>query len=267
MDALKIRIVSPAHDAVFIAPSGSPAPVNFQGEVFSRPPSLAAVPLYFRWYSSLNRSANTGRYSLNQQALTSATSEHRESDLPLGSQVIGFAATDQPGESDAEIQAIRHGAYAGGDRQQPQPPSQPCVIHVLRATIYELLAAVPRQALVLKAEAPDLWTNPTYQAVNQLRYSWILTPAPPPPGWSPPPQGLPPNRPELRYVHDPSVQAASWTFDDARANPQTPAWLVFTPALPPQAIGPYTITLEVADQRNPVPARRATAERIIDLLA
>jgi hypothetical protein len=78
---------------------------------------------------------------------------------------------------------------------------------------------------------------------------------------------LPPNRPSrLTYVHDPSVQASSWRFV-ARANPQKPALLVFTPALPPEAIGSYTITLEVADQRNPVPARRATDVRIIDLLA
>lgn len=267
MDALKIRITSPVDDAVVIASARAPAPVTFKGELMSRPSALAAVPLYFRWYSSLNRRASKGRYSLNQQALTSATSEHREDDLPLGSQVIGFAATDQLGESDPEIQAIRHGAYAGGDRQQPQPPSQPCVIHVLRATIFDLPAEVPRQGLVLKAEAPDAWKEPSYQAVNQLRYSWILSPAPPPPGWSPPPQGLPPNRPSrLTYVHDPSVQASSWRFV-ARANPQKPALLVFTPALPPEAIGPYTITLEVADQRNPVPARRATDVRIIDLLA
>ncbi|MCP9835700.1 MULTISPECIES: hypothetical protein [unclassified Cyanobium] len=267
MDALKISIVSPDHDAVLIAPVN----VIFKGREDHRPPSLAAVPLYFRWYSSLNRSANKGRYSLNETALPFASSDYEESDLPLGSQVIGFAATDQRGESEAEIRAIRHGAYAGGDQTQQSP----CVIHVLRATIVnpplaDPPPAVPRQALKLQAEAPDFWDNPTYQAVNQLRYSWILSPAPPPAGWTPrwmpPPQGLPANRPRLTFEHDPSARDPSWQFT-APSQAERRGLLAFTPALspqgplPPEAIGPYECTLEVA-----VKARTTTAKRTIDLL-
>ena len=241
MAEFHISILKPSHGQAFI---GDPLPaVEFQGELVSLPPELVAVPLFYRWYSSLNTRVGRGCYSLNQHALTSAGTVFRES-LALGSHVVAFAASDRSGEADADFRGVRHAACAGGDKNPGQ-----CIIHVLRAVILDLPASVSRTTLELKAEAPWLWGEESYHGYNQLAYRWLLAP-----------YGQPSGRPTLRFA----PLRNELRFLPATAN--QPALVSYSPALPQDATGDYDITLFVEDRLNPVPGRQASMARRVTLL-
>ena len=249
MATITLQIVNPEHDQAFAGKT--PQEVQFKGELTTLPPELASVPLYFRWYSSLNSQVHVkqgdkkARYSLNADALPSADKVHTET-LALGSHVIAFAASDRAGETKDDFQDIRHGAATGGHQGASR-----CVIHVFSANMLDLPGSVTRADLVLRAEAPWAWGNDDYHGdgYNQLQYRWTLAPA-----------GQPTGRPVLEFK--PSRIDLVFT---AATNSQPPQ-VAFTPALPPAAVGAYTVTLSVEDKEKPVDGRRDTATAHVVLL-
>jgi len=168
MATITLRIVRPAHDDTYVAGS----PVVCQGEA-AVSADLTNQPLYFRWYSSLNRAVDVGRYSLNQAALRDPAVPYLPPALPFGSQVVALGASDREGETSADFEAMRHGAVAGGDGPAP------CIIHVVQATVLApaLGAELAAASLVLKAQAPWAWGAASYHDVNRIVFRWSLEPS------------------------------------------------------------------------------------------
>jgi len=153
--------------------------VNLHGTV-ARSDALTGPSLYFRWYSSLNPDVFGDHYSLNQDALlASDLASPFELELPMGTQAIAFAASDQPGEDQSAFDAITLGTVTGGTEGD-----SPCVIHVLKAEIRQPKDGdqVAARDLVLRAEAPWAWGQDGYHLRNRLAYAWRLEPNEGPPG-------------------------------------------------------------------------------------
>ena len=231
MAAVGLRIVEPENDAAF---TGEPI-VTFRGELAELPPELAEVPLFYRWYSSLFPGADTGRYSMNEDALTDAEEPWSDPDhLHVGSHVITFAASDRAGETDADLQAVQHAGVTGGLEGDAR-----CVIHVFKAEILAPLSDVPLAGLTVEAEGPAVWAIPAdgngsytlnddYHAYNRLRYRWRFEP-----------NGAPAGRPVREFTPDPGDFGFVPEADLAR--------LTYQPALPTTATGSYRIVLFVED--------------------
>jgi hypothetical protein len=187
MAVVEMEITEPAHDNGFTGTGD----VTFRGALTAMPAELKGVPLYYRWYSSLFP-AEKGRYSMNPAPLAHP-GDGWTADLDalgLGTHVISLAALDQPGETDADLEAVNHGGMTGGSDGDGA-----CVIHVFVAV---MIApgdgdAVSRRRAVLEARAPALWgkrsddtghfePNDDYHALNRLRYRWEFRPIGPPPG-------------------------------------------------------------------------------------
>lgn len=230
MAAVGLHIVEPENDAAYMGNTT----VTFRGRLTDRPPELADVPLFYRWYSSLNPDAASGRYSMSVTALSDAeTPFPSPSALAMGSHVITFAASDRAGETDADLEAIQHGGVTGG----PDGDGR-CVIHVFKALIVEPVGGnVPRAGLTVEAEAPASWGRPVngdyelnedYQKYNRLRYRWRFEPT-----------GVPSGRPTLEFIPAPG----DFGFDASTE----PVRVTYQPALPAAATGPYRIVLFVED--------------------
>ena len=169
MALVELKISTPKHDAPFLGGTG----IEFMGEVkLSDFP--ADVPLYYRWYSSLNPDVTKGRYSINKDALRHVDlAVPLTRTMPLGSQVISFAVSDQSGEADGDFNAMKYGAVTGGEGGESC-----CVIHVFQATIMAPAdkSTLSPTGLVLKAAAPWAWTLKDYQRINHLAYRWSVKP-------------------------------------------------------------------------------------------
>lgn len=217
MAALALEITSPVDGQALVF--GNPAPtVACSGRLSGTAPP--GTPLYFRWYSSLSKSAARDLYSLNQPALTAA-------DLPftfapdIGSHVITFAASDRAGELAADLRVISHAGVTGGAKGASR-----CLIHVYKAKILDLAAQAPRATVKLAAEAPWDWKGKGYQQHDRLHYRWVFEP-----------DGAPAGRPTASFTPG----RAGLTFRAKR----TPNRVSFHPALPATALGPYRVTLFV----------------------
>lgn len=228
---IELRIHTPTHRRAF---EGN-ATVRFRGRVML-PKSLAANPprLYYRWYSSLDPATAPGRYAITQPALDAADPSPAFKQLmPLGSQVITFAVSDQATETDDSFKAMQHGAVAGGALG-----THACVIHVFRATILapRVGQTVSAAGLVLKAQAPWAWESADYQIINRLAYRWSIVPA------------------DASSVH-PSFVSPKLCKDDMEFD-ETDQSVSYKPALPPHPPHPkfegaYEIKLEVLDCLTP----------------
>ena len=176
---IQVAIRTPAHQQSFVGSSNA-ATVNIslQGAVlqtaFPNPAALVRT-----WYSGLN-----GRLALNEQMTVA---------LSVGSHSITLVVQDK---SDAGVpnqqlaafyKTIEHIGAAGGPPGPPAQPGNPCVIHVLIATLLEPAvdgSKLSKRAAVLEAQAPLQWVNPDdsgtlnpdYHAINKLRYRWFLRP-------------------------------------------------------------------------------------------
>lgn len=230
MAALAIRLLQPADGTVLVG-SG----VQRLAAALEAPPP---VPLFFRWYSSLAPDPLGSALELPAAA------------LPLGSQVITFAAKDQPLDTKEAVAAVRHAGMAGG----PLEGGQPCRVHVLVADLRQPAAgaALNRAAAVLSARAPSQWgreqppgsgqyvPNPDYLAIDQLRIRWRFVPSGPPAGRA---SGeLVPAAAQLRFV---PPQA------DGGGQPLVPL-LRYTGPLPAGlGTGTYLLTLRVEHAAQP----------------
>lgn len=236
MAAVGLHIVEPADGFVRIGAGA----VQFRGEITDLPSALTSTTLYYRWYSSLF-AAEQDRYSMNAAALTSATATY-DTALAVGTHVISWAASDQPGETSADFENTQHGGVTGGAEGETR-----CVIHIFEAAILAPSngANVPRAAALLEAAAPAKWgapidgTDPTeyepndgYHDVNRLQYRWQFEPI-----------GNPPGRNSAELIGT----LTNLTFDIPQAPPRPPL-VRFAGALPGALdAGQYRITLHVED--------------------
>jgi hypothetical protein len=237
MSAVELQIVTPAHDTAIV---GSP-PVTFKGAITPLPEELAGVTLYYRWYSSLFP-ADKDRYSIHPIALTNP-GDPLVWTPGLGTHVISFAATDRPGETEADLDAVQHGGVTGGSEGDGQ-----CLIHVFRANLVAPTdgAALNQAHSTLEAEAPALWgrptdtegvyePNPDYHDLNRLLYRWEFVPL-----------GAPVNRNTVNFI--PALEQL--TFDPEPNASLGPIVIRYQGALPAELNGQYTLTLHVEDKNG-----------------
>jgi hypothetical protein len=169
MTAVEVTIAEPADGMVVVGGS----PVALVGRVGLLPPALSSVPLYYRWYSS-EFPAQEGHYSLNEDPVLDPIVAY-PANLSAGSQAITLAVGDQRGQ-DANAQNTTRNGGVGGGAKGPTA----CVVHVLRAVVRAPApgASVSKAAATLQADGPVHWSEPDYQAMNRLRYSWRFDPDP-----------------------------------------------------------------------------------------
>ena len=240
MPFAELSIVRPTNGQVFVQSAQSSLAVEFEG---SEPSEINRTPLFFRWYSSLNTAADARvhRYSVNEAALTSPSEVYSYSNIPMGSHVIAFAASDQPSEANI-LNSVYGGATGGANKD-----GNGYLIHVLKANILSPDdGATVSTGFEFKAEAPWAWKDLDYQKYNGLRYRWKFDP-------------LPANRPTLDFP------SPDMTFHDANATKNTPAMLVFKPVFPPTAIGAYKVTLYVQGMVDSQVKGEATDRREISI--
>lgn len=177
--AIQVAIRMPAHQQSFVG-SGNAVTVNvpLQGAVlqtaFPNPAALVRT-----WYSGLN-----GKLAVSESTTVA---------LPTGSHSITLVVQDKSDEGvpnqqlAAFYKTIEHIGAAGGPPGPPVQPGNPCVIHVLIATLLEPAVEgsnLSKRAAVLEAQVPLQWVNhadpgtlnPDYHAINKLRYRWFLRP-------------------------------------------------------------------------------------------
>jgi hypothetical protein len=220
MGVISLAILEPANGASVVG-SGS---VRLRGQVLSS----GHPPLFFKWYSSL-----VAPVAPSTDASIPLPGGANPLDftptLPLGSQIIALAAKDQPGESQAELQAVTDAGMAGGP---PGTAPTPCLIHVLIANLREPAApgaTLSKASSALAAQAPPLWPEATYQARNDLQYRWRFSPVGPPAG-----------RPTAEFV-------PALAFDPSGGVPV----VRYTGPLPAQlGTGAYRLTLRVERVTN-----------------
>ncbi len=215
MAAIGLRIEEPVHNTAF---TGNQA-VTLRGAITQQPPEAAQVSFHFRWYSSVfsgdQDDITQEKFAINNVEGVAITdpgfSYSPNPPLGMGTHVISFAATDQPGETSAEQAAVQHGGVTGGSEGAGQ-----CIIHIFRANLVkptnnELLS---RATSTLDAEAPATWgmgtgtphvyaPNAEYHKHNRLRYRWQFTPVGAP--FNRPPIVLTPAVDELIFLPPPEA--------------------------------------------------------------
>jgi hypothetical protein len=250
MASVELTIEKPENGKILICPKQGGIPVQFHGAA-KRPQTLAGVPIFYRWYSSLNQlqkdsAGDVSHYSLNETALTDPISVFTAT-LPMGSHAIVFAASDRSAEAD--IVHSQHGGVIGGVNKEGIGH----VIHILKANI---LWPADTQNVVnvspdaeFRAEAPWAWDDlKGYNKYNKLGYRWLFEPVPPVD-----------NRPVLDF-DSPSMAFHKATISSANNV------LAFTPQLPANARGRYALTLEVRCLNAPQTAPIATDQRSLNLI-
>lgn len=235
---ITLKIIKPKHDQVFVfskpdqafigvaGKPPKPQALAFQGSV-TLPAELKKVTLYYRWYSSLNTEAGKDeQFSLNPLALSSAKQVYVPAKMAMGTHVITFAASDRAEEKREDVQAMRYGGVTGG---ADSPDC--CVIHLFKASILEPAegVSVPKNSLLLKAEAPSAWSDKNYHRHNRLVYRWLLAPV----GDH--------VRPTI------SIEQSSFEFDAE----SVPVALIHRPTLPDTAVGAYQVGLNVEYKSGP----------------
>jgi hypothetical protein len=219
---VELKIVKPQHNA-FVKCGDS---LILQGALSGEP----GKPLYYRWYSGFNMECSKEKlYSLNKDALLKLGADYTVKNISgMGSYSIALVASDVAEE---KLEDYKYVLTAGGSDGQA-----PCVIHVLKASILapKNNESIPHDKLLLKAEAPVLWTDEKYQKYNRLCFKWKICP-----------DGEPLGRPEI-YINP-----LSWlSFEPALKD--TPSCIVYAPgnAIPAAAVGKYRIMLSVEDKEG-----------------
>jgi hypothetical protein len=223
MAVVELKINAPTNNQTFV---GSVATnISFAGE--PRPAGVDVSGLFFKWYSSLLGELNT--------ALSFTRS------LSIGTHVITFSVKDRAGDDRAALEQVRQAGMAGGAPSGVVPPpanEAPCVVHVFVAKLILPPPDGPSpsysrgSAIELRALAPDQWDQPSYQALNRIRYRWIFTPG----GASSGPELLP--APEMLVLKVPNEVP----------EPQ----VIYNGPLPAGLnAGAHTLTLRVEDKTNP----------------
>lgn len=250
MPAIELNIVEPQNNTFFTPP----ASVSFRGAA-EVPEEITDKPIYFRWYSSFFETS-VDRYSMNETAITSADAFYSH-ELSMGTHIITFAASDVEGESTEEFTTIEYGGVTGGVQGDGQ-----CLVHIVKANILypaDLSTDVTHASVQLQAEAPSKWAiaeklesgatryvkNDDYHAVNRLQYRWIFEPVIEP---AEEPAEEPDERPVVEFIASPD----DLLFQPATESDPltTPTRVIWTVALPDEAVGLYIIKLIVEDRFN-----------------
>lgn len=249
MPAISLNILEPASDTGYF---GSPA-VTLRGAVIEPPKELENVILYYRWYSSINIEARLDHYAINETALTDPGTPFSTL-LGVGSHIITFAVSDRPGQTAAEMEAMRHGGVTGGFAGDAR-----CVIHVFKAKI---IAPVENSILhknneTLIAEAPLIWgrvkpgtdpvqfeMNAEYDKVDRLKYRWEFVPI-----------GLSDGRQTVNFV----PAKNEYIFEEYVLDQNSKLMVIrYTGPLPDNLNGDYQMILHVEDRENKLGGHQAT---------
>lgn len=235
MAFVELSIVEPENNFSIV----NTGDITFRGEVTKIPAEAQGQTLYYRWYSSLFYPVphQDDRYSINAAGFTSAETELVYTP-PLGTHVITFGVSDQPGETGDDFAAIQHGGVAGGAEDDGQ-----CLVHVFKANLFAPVNNAPlnRNLVDIQAEAPILWgipedleaggppyqANEDYHGYNRLRYRVLFEPT-----------GNPAGRPSHEYIPEP---------DGTVFEILTTPVINFSTSLPADATGTYNLTLFVED--------------------
>ncbi len=234
MAVVTMNITSPLNNSAF---HGNGSGILLRGEVDPLPEELEGAPLYYRWYDNFF-GATQGRYSVNAAAQTDPRSGFTVS-MVLGSHAVTLAATDQAGETDAELEAIQHGGMTGGG-----DGDSACLVHIFIANMIPPAAPLSRASSVLEAEAPSLWGQPVddtssfelneaYHAINRLQYRWEFRP-----------NGAPVDRDTVDFI----PAAEDYLFIPPEE--PDPARIRYTGPLPVQLDGNYRLYLHVEDSQG-----------------
>jgi len=234
MTAVEVTIAQPPDGTTVVGGST----VQLLGQVGALPPELAGVTLYYRWYSSEFR-ATKDHYSLDEDALLDPTLAY-PANLSAGSQAITLAVGDQPGQDAAAQDAIRHGGLGGGAKGPGA-----CLVHVIRAVARRPAPGdtLSRASSTLAADGPVHWSEPDYQALNRLRYSWRFDPDPA----------------DGRKAGDLVPTVTALTPDGSGST----TVLRYSGPLPDLDLGPYTMRLRVEDLHDPTVADVASVSVVI----
>lgn len=237
MAVIGLTIVEPLNDSAYIGDGGA----TLRGRVSDLPAEIAEVRFYYRWYDSFFP-ADKNRYSVNPVALNDPRNP-LDVTLSIGSHAITLGATDRPGETDADLEAVADGGMAGGSQGDAA-----CRVHVFIAVPRLPLppgpAALQRACSLLAARAPSLWGkyndqsglfefNGDYHGLNRLQYRWHFVPAGPPAG-----------RASVDFI--PAVEAYLFT----PATDLEPDTITYSGPLPGALDGAYTLTLHVEDAQG-----------------
>lgn len=256
MALIKLSIEEPKHNNSI---NGMPANVTFRGKVCV-PQERLAAELYYRWYSSsVVRLSSSDPpiakgYSMNPAPISDPAVPF-EYELGLGSHVITFAVSDQPGESNQDFENIQHAGITGGSSGDSA-----CVIHVYAAKIVGFSSGktIPKTNLRLSAEAPAEWeakyldaeTNQyifPYQQINQLAYHWKLEPLGNPPGRSIHESGQLDHGNKLSFSQDTGKPIVTYQPDLSSASEN-------------DFEGLYRVTLSVLNKKSGAPVDSARVE-------
>ena len=236
---ISLVIHTPTHEQSFVGTGAvTSIDVTLQGEITATAfPNPAA--LFRTWYSSLQGSiGHTDTVTVG---------------LQVGSHIVTYMAKDQSEEGVPPAQladlykGVQHIGAAGGAPEPPPANGDPCVVHVLLANMLAPGAGVTtlsKSNAVLEAQAPVQWAkydqytelDPSYHAVNKLRYRWLF-------------QRLSPPQPVIELEVQGGKALRLIAPSDTVAPPPR---LRFTGALPATlTIGAtYAVTLRVEHQDN-----------------
>jgi hypothetical protein len=248
MAAINLEILEPANGTVL---TGTGA-VHFRGRVVEPAP----VPLFFKWYASLEAPAPPG------SPLPGGTTLDFNATLSVGTHVVTLSAKDKLGDDESSLKAVQNGGMAGGPASESNP--RPCLVTVLQAEMVRPLAGatLSKAASQLVAIAPRHWGQPAnlgpplppppityvvnqkYHAVNRVKYIWRFTPV-----------GAPPGRATANFT--PTLNQLSFDGQFALAG-NRPA-VIFNGALPAAlGTGAYQVTLRLEDTGNPAVAHEVS---------
>jgi hypothetical protein len=248
MAAIDLEILEPANGAV-LAGTGA---VHFRGRVVGTVP----VPLFFKWYASLEAPNPPGA------PLPGGTTLDFNATLSVGTHVVTLSAKDKLGDDEASLKAVKNGGMAGGPASESNP--RPCLVTVLMAEMIRPLAGatLSKAASQLVAIAPRHWglpanlgpplppppityvPNPDYHAINRVKYIWRFRPVGAPAG---------------RATANMTPALNQLLFDGQLALAGNRPAVSFNGALPPAlGTGAYQVTLRLEDSSNPAIANEVS---------
>ena len=233
MSVIELAIHEPQHQQRFVEPDA----VRLSGQV----EDTDADDLHLEWYSSLHEpDADAPERTTLNGADDDPLDFSRH--LPLGTHVLTFTARDAQ-----ELAEVTRAGMTGGADPPDDPGllASPCVVTVLRAEVVE--AALETSAVRLAARAPAGWGTPDDDAAsgytldpgepNTIALRWMLTLA----GEETPAFTWTPNVDELEF------DVGTPHEDDDPGPPR----VRFAPSVPPDATGPYRVTLRIEDVEDP----------------
>lgn len=194
--------------------------------------------LYCRWYANFAKvdfsKPDKPQYALLNVSKPSDSHELTEQDYRMGSHLIVLAATDQPTETLAALELVRHSVVTGG--KGGKDCAGACIIHIFKANILSPLdnATITGDKVDLIAEAPLLWCDPDYQNYNHLQFEWRVTATA--------------KGPDQEFVFQIDPDEFAFGFDEA----DTPCCMARCDLPDRDAFAPpYTFELRVVDKCEP----------------